>query len=698
MDSEHIQTTVRRSLLKPVEVQMDTTSQDDDRQTGMFLAEFTNSVSRALYKEQLASKKSKQGFDLVNKLNLVPFGPNRRQNLVSRSRKESFLPSINAFDPSGSKLDLTSSLPSLSGFLPSDLSSRYASVIRSNPRRSKMSESLIPTKTSNDLSLPKIMDFQDAKGNVWTVIKENNESSLNQNPTKSSKSLTHSLEPIARLDFETSLLKGTSQIQSGYVGTDAIAASQSPHTGMPNRDDNPKPKTVTTPKAKSKTFQESNRLTKDGSQADQPLEPKCSTAPVNTNKRLHCTNPSTLVYHDEYQKQMFLQKYNTDSKSRKFSYTMYNQYLRDLSELAYCDCQRDQSQDTIITSEKRIKLSSQITNTTGNVTSTEYDRRSSEDRNLYTRQGLANSGFPPELEELYSRGSLTSYTIDMKDRLPDDFLEQEHHELRQLYPMFDWKVEREKNMKAMKLSLLRPTTKRDYAHPDGLPALESDEDEKNVILGNSLRLNGMRCGQKILSSKNVQRSPYRLDLGISRFTPVQPVEPPPTTPVDSRWQYLESEYMEEHNIPGSHGDTRCFSPVFEENNDKNLPNEPISNSNIDESHAKYDHELNNCTVNVLQKSTSDVHNELANIRIEPGQTIKPAIQLINLNSSSDDAQLMNATEDVPTISLELQAKSKSSNACQCGDATHDTQTVPKLNTQDLTFKSPIEFLVTGYDR
>lgn len=78
MDSEHIQTPVRRSLLKPVEVQMDTTSQDDDQQTGIFLQEFTNSVSRALYKEKLASKKSKQGFDLVNKTNLVPFGPNGR--------------------------------------------------------------------------------------------------------------------------------------------------------------------------------------------------------------------------------------------------------------------------------------------------------------------------------------------------------------------------------------------------------------------------------------------------------------------------------------------------------------------------------------------------------------------------------------------------------------------------------------------
>ncbi|XP_071941146.1 uncharacterized protein [Antedon mediterranea] len=77
------------------------------------------------------------------------------------------------------------------------------------------------------------------------------------------------------------------------------------------------------------------------------------------------------------------------------------------------------------------------------------------------KDGICSSNtLPPELERLYSRPFITTKNLSLVDKLPADFLQKDRDQIRSIYPMFDFILEKEKRHNVHKHKVLTNKTHR----------------------------------------------------------------------------------------------------------------------------------------------------------------------------------------------------------------------------------------------
>ena len=446
-------------------------------QTGLFLQQFTNSVSRALYKERCAHK----GYTFVN--DGLIHGTTTQGSFAQSHHKTSqpsalhvadfFLPSIDKLNhlqeqlvtnqrcvrrtsqrdrvtldkPQRSTQDSckgiqnvgTNKIPRSSFRRDHHDHGTFDALSKSTPETSKgLRKSANTIKglggSNSDLRLPKIMNIRDVKGNTWEIQEDPNHPDLGtlRLPSRESQRIFAGTnnQHINQMHKVHIKRRNSKEHQSAF-SHDVRTKSMSSSRRLQHENDHVifveanRSEATVPPTASDMSFdtRDSSELIfptiafpsfADNAHEHESIEPSCGLPPVNTTRP--CTNDFDLVYHDEFEKQKLLQTLHSEAKRRK---TPYNIYVRQLSEVQFCSCQRERLKEM-----KRENRGTESLRRYSEVSATSSSGDKSEHRAIYTRQGMTPlNSFPPELEALYNRSNLTVLTMAYNSpiRLQEDF-------------------------------------------------------------------------------------------------------------------------------------------------------------------------------------------------------------------------------------------------------------------------------------
>ncbi len=622
-----------------------------NEQTGLFLQQFTNSVSHALYKERCAFNVSDDDAQFSRRQGLFAIGNN--ENLQSK-HYANFLPSIDTLTYLHEQLfTKQKEPPTIKTPHSSFRGDRMAEIPTSQTRLSHarlLSKSLNNLKDSSteDLRLPKIMNIRDVKGNLWEISEHRPSTRmrtvrLSQTPETHFEAIKHTGE-LTTEEPNVSKNYTTSDKQQHAINTEKILNSpkhQSTKADMHSRTGGADKQSI--PKRLS---QVSNQT------PDETLEPSCSVAPSHPAMFLPCTNSSNLVYHDEFERKSLLKKINADTRARKLTY---NDYIQKLSEVKYCSCQKETPQAPDMSTDKRRRLSIRKSS---DASANSYDERSeSEHRAIYTRQGT--SLFPPELEELYTRSNLTVLTMNDRSPLPKNFLEQEKESVRSFYPMCDWGFQKEKEPS----SSSRPCSKRIKLRSRG--SLRSRLSVRTLEHDNDLKLSGIKMEKinMVHQRSLIKDGTYPKNSLSKTLVPIHESAPEVLVTQDDNLQSGSSKRPAAVDHLLHDEQTEMKDQIFEM------------------TELKSD-KMNPSIVPTLQRTTSKQnmkYNENTKESSFTNARKDPAIQILAIPNPYGSGYAKDTTLGVPKFSKE--------ESCKCGVA-HDHKNVATLKTKDVIFQRP----------
>ncbi|XP_038073750.1 uncharacterized protein LOC119741887 isoform X2 [Patiria miniata] len=384
----------------------------DHGDTGAFLQQFTNSVSRALHKQTCTCNgRTYTADELRLKSNPAIFAPNFLE--VFRRGNDS-LPLIPGDTTRGATTGQKSPRvveAGLKSYTKPKAKSEYEFEPlqrRGNPpRKVKMLGKASPTKRQRkEVNLPEKLDVVDKSGQNWQIVQDL--------LSKQHKRTSERLRPLDSSQVTTESLTPPNSSRIGRHQGDIL--SKHAPDGIPNQ-----------PYCRREADMDPERS------ALELEEPKMAHYQAPTRKVLEFTesprsNPSSVP---RYMPDQTNHKPMSMPDIRKGNIT-YKDYRGMLASLT-----RDGDVYTEISIGDPIGLN-QPSRETGSLTLPSLNTVN----NSNTTTRLNKSKLPLELESLYTRGGLKISTlrIDSEGTLPGDFLNRNKEELRQMYPMYDWRV------------------------------------------------------------------------------------------------------------------------------------------------------------------------------------------------------------------------------------------------------------------
>ena len=534
----------------------DNSRRRDSMQTGLFLQHFTNSVNRALHKENCTCNgKLYTADELLSKSNTAIYGPSKSHSTpkVSKTRKV-HLPPIN-----GLNLTDDSSVVKTAAPLKTILN-REVNFTRP-VRNERLVTRSAPAAAGEELRLPSIMDIRDTKGNSWKILQETSGPShhrgqkplqlirqmLNKNafynphiyiPTDVNGIIEEDIEVDQDGDAIESVLEANTPINSVYDLGEVRP--------IPSRVDEIADVYGNSEEGASTFDSESDIDLLDPSFND--LAPSVSNLTGQIKGiRKYCHGNCDDVYHDENERKALLSKYSSEVRRRKISYI---EYLRKVSQMTLCPClqlavyrQRDKRMSDVqieIMSAKRVlTAASRLTLKSRSLPAPDF-ASNIDTLSLYARGDQYD--ITDELDNLYDRGAggIATLQIGGDEHLPKNFLEREREELRLMYPMYDWRVQYNQQLLIGQLNRSMPSLqgstrnvpvkKTEPIKPS--QAKRKDNHEKSVqstekqVVGASTQktqLDTMTGQSMTLSSPNITQHSSE-----SLSKPRIPNQPPPT--------------------------------------------------------------------------------------------------------------------------------------------------------------------------
>ena len=512
----------------------------DGHQTGIFLQHFTNSVNRALHKQNCTCHgKSYTADELFSKSNIALCGGGNttvKPNATVRKKRHVTLPPIDDLNLSDNSPPNITAAP-LKNRLDREVTySHDLSVGHSSP-----SSQL--TTTKEELRLPRIMNIRDTNGNTWKILQESRDG-RNHHHHGRGKLIK---KPPKRFDQTNESDDGEEDLQPRpqsiqvKIPTDEaleLDAEHQENNGEQGKNEEASDAVIATvskantPMNMMKAPVESKDIVKlyNDARARDPhptstqildpdfdapifdLAPVCTLAQIKGTKS-KCAN----AYHDDFERKALLLKHNSDVRSRKTSHV---EYLRLVSQMTLCPCLRginfygeELNRDVMSKQQRRRRNSDSPPASPEKRVLTAMSGLTFKSRSLgpplESALSFADSSrpviyarknyFPGELDNLYTRDGYKTATLQLNgsEQLPSNFLDKEREALRLMYPMYDWKVQQALNSMMRSSGEDTPrkvTTRKDTTHPT--PANTATSHKPSVPAKAHLELNSKNHLQK----------------------------------------------------------------------------------------------------------------------------------------------------------------------------------------------------------
>ncbi|XP_033629647.1 uncharacterized protein LOC117291828 isoform X1 [Asterias rubens] len=391
--------------------------------TGVFLQQFTNSVSRALHKQTCScSGRSYSADELFLRSNPAIFATNVTESCSRQSTADS-LPFVSRSGCMAKhKTDASTAKHSSSS---PNMKLEYEFIPRGSPThrmKIKMLGDASPMKRlKRQSNLPEKMNVTDKNGQNWQVVqnfpKHVNRSSSHQNPSCSSQELELQTPP------NTSRL---AMMEVGRSKHDASERNSPRHRGihLPKHITN---ETDITHNNSLEHIQIQNAPSPGPTPTDLPVIDLESTP---ADGFLSSRNTPR-----EADRKFILSLLNSAVRKRQITY---EDFLKRASQLTSALSNRDNNEDGLVESR----------NQNNNSPSSDVSELKSGGTHLPSLNAFDKTGeqvpaqhhLPTQLEDLYTKGRLKILKFDIGGVLPDNFLQKDRDKLRQMYPMYDWRV------------------------------------------------------------------------------------------------------------------------------------------------------------------------------------------------------------------------------------------------------------------
>ena len=339
-------------------------------------------------------------------------------------------------------------------------------------------------KEKKELKLPNIMDIMDISGNKWKIIQDG---SKNRHPSRAARF-------DSKLFEEQSAMGNRSPPKTPGASVMGHAGEGSHQGGRANGTALNTPLAVTVPVAEPFNYTEIDNRPTSKETSDSPaslkldeqpkspgdylpeLEPTCTLAHIKQSPRL--TAESIQSSYDEAERKALLCQLNSAVRTGRIPYSEFLKRVSLLAPSFKLDKVRDKRVRTSSMEQAIPELKRQATRHNGdqwtqeqNILNTDSNGTvantlaSSSYTGIYAKE--PNTRFPPELQKLYARGGLkvTTLKIDVGESLPENFLTKDKEELRILYPMYDSRVEQEREKNVARINSLQSRDKPQGIYP-----------------------------------------------------------------------------------------------------------------------------------------------------------------------------------------------------------------------------------------
>lgn len=506
----------------------------DSHQTGIFLQHFTNSVNRALHKQNCTCHgKSYTADELFSMSNTALCGGGSTNNTVAKpnatGRKKRYvtLPPIDDLNLSENGPPNITAAPLKNRLDREVTNSHDLSVGHSSPSSHQL------TTTKEELRLPRIMNIRDNNGNTWKILQESRDGrhhhhgrgKLIRKPPKRfdqtneyddgeedlqprPQSIQVKIPTDEALELDAEHQENNGEQGKNEEASDAVIATVSKantpmeapveskdivklYNDARGRDPHPTSTQILDPDFDAPIFD---------------LAPVCTLAQIKDTKS-KCAN----AYHDDFERKALLLKHNSDVRSRKTSHV---EYLRLVSQMTLCPCLRginfygeELNRDVMSKQQRRRRNSDSPPASPEKRVLTAVSGLTFKSRSLGPPESalsFADSSrpviyarknyFSGELDNLYTRDGYKTATLQLNgsEQLPSNFLDKEREALRLMYPMYDWKVQQALN--SMMRSSGEDTPRKVTTHPT--PANTATSRKPSVLAKASLELNSKNHLQK----------------------------------------------------------------------------------------------------------------------------------------------------------------------------------------------------------
>ncbi|XP_038072151.1 uncharacterized protein LOC119740796 [Patiria miniata] len=617
---------------KPTPLPMETSTR---LETGIFLHQLTNSVNRALHKQNCTCNgKTYTADELRSISNPAMFAPPSTVPTGKPDQGILSLPPIEDAVKSTAKDILAANNSPLKVYLDRESGKKLGPFAkRGTPGAKPLGGAFVTEKEKEELKLPNIIDVMDVNGNNWKIVQDvskQRQSRAARYDTKlfdgQSANMQDCRSPpkTPSVNSRIGAVREGQQSLGGRATDDAIYAvtrSNSPRDlDVYNAQGSEAGLHETAMSSPSlEAFTRSEERTKETTDHLPELAPTCTLVQINQSPRLNVDSVQTS--YDEAERRSLLLQLNSAVRTGKIPYS---EFLKRVSSLApsfrmengrdkrartssmeQAIPDRSKRQDTRHTSDQ--SSGTHEPNSANCEATMANTLASSSYTGIYAKEPHAI--FPPELQNLYARGGLLkvrTLKIDVGDSLPDNFLTQDREELRVLYPMYGSRVDQERdNMIARMNSLQSKVGKAHGNSPrqnktslsndmrtllfpsNDVPASASPDDFKlkfKVRKGTDGRNREGRM-YSLQGRQSISREGEILDLPpesyVRRISGTESRESfcpsrsfprqPPTTPADDRYRMIQSQ------DGGIEPIARSISNVIPENQDADKKQESDKN-------------------------------------------------------------------------------------------------------------------------
>ena len=439
-----------------------TNSHTDNIQTGIFLQQFTNSVNRALHKQNCTCNGRLYTADeLLSKSNSALYAtPSKSKTAPQVSkRRRLHLPPID-----GLCLSQDSAIP-----LKNQLDRE---VIVTRPFKDRK---LVTRSADGELRLPSIMDIRDTKGNNWKILQDSSGGRHGRRDKKPLQMIRTMLSENSyynphAINIPTDVngnlaedpLTDDVEGDQDQAAIESVFEANTPinSTCDPQEDAERHNEVVDLGVEVDTSFELDDAAIEPLQSSEFDLAPVCTLAAQIRTSRPCCGNTPDGVYHDDFERKALLLKYSSEVRTRKTSYI---EYLHKVSQMTLCPClqldfyrksahgkRRSDGEiglELLSAKQRVLTAASRLTLKSRSLPAPDF-ASNIDTLSLYARGGNDHDDYSKELDKLYSRDGYNIATLQISgdEHLPKNFLERERQELRLMYPMYDWRVQYNQNV------------------------------------------------------------------------------------------------------------------------------------------------------------------------------------------------------------------------------------------------------------